>query len=225
MGAAGPRQSVYDRWRSYLSDPKQFPQVLAGSLLAWYWSRQPSERGVDVRPSPSLAPSDNLQSSMNLVMPLRFRLSGYRAQFGQLLFDAADEVLSGLNNVGTVHFARFDIIRGNLCMFSVYDGDFQGYIRDFIGTIGGVFDGLMTFVKDPPPAPCGKYVDEFIDWVGRHDMLQMPEWPSEIPGALPVLERRTLVLFHRHANTQMGMYRGYPGYSVAQIRDGLGIGW
>lgn len=225
MGAAVTRQSIYDRWRSYLADPKQLPQVLLGSVLAACWSRRQSQRVIDLRPPASLAPSDNLQTPMNLVMPLRYPQAAYRAQFGQLLFDAADEVLSGLNNVGTVHFARFDIIQGNLCMFSVYDGDFQGYIRDFIGTIGGVFDGLMTFVKDPPPAPCGENVDKFIAWVGRHDMLQMPEWPSDIDGDLPALERTTLVLFHRHANTQMGIYRGYPGYSVAQIRDGLGIGW
>ncbi|HEX3542720.1 MAG TPA: hypothetical protein VHT75_19990 [Acidimicrobiales bacterium] len=225
MGAAVPGQSVYDRWRSYFCDPKQLPQVLVGSLLARYWSHQPSEAGVGLPHSPSLAPSDNLQTPMNLVMPLRYPHAAYRAQFGKLLFNAADEVLSGLNNVGTVHFARFDIIQGNLCMFSVYDGDFQGYIRDFIGTIGGVFDGLMTFVKEPPRAPCGEYVDEFIEWVHGHDMLQMPEWPTDISDDLPALQRSTLVLFDRNANMQMGMYHGYPGYSVAQIRNGLGIGW
>jgi hypothetical protein len=226
MGPPKAGQTVYDRWRAYFSDPKQFPQVMVGSILAGFWSRSPSEQhNADLRPAPSLAPSDNLQTPMNLVMPLRYPHAAYRAQFGQLLFAAADEVLSGLNNVGTVHFARFDIIQGSLCMFSVYDGDFQGYIRDFIGTIGGVFDGLMTFVKDPPPTPCGEYVDEFIDWVRNHDALQMPEWPDDISADLPALERKTLVLLHRNANTQMGIYRGYPGYSVAQIRDALGIGW
>ena len=61
---------------------------------------------------------------MNLVMPLKFPQVAYRVQLGQMLFDAADEILGGLNNVGTVHFARFDVIEGNLCMFSIFDGDF-----------------------------------------------------------------------------------------------------
>jgi hypothetical protein len=52
--------------------------------------------------------------------------------------------MSGLDNVGTVHFARFVIVDDNyICMFSVYDGDFTKYIRDFIATIG-VFDGVVA---------------------------------------------------------------------------------
>jgi hypothetical protein len=197
--------------------------VVLASVLTWWWSRRlpPAE----VPPSFSLAPSDNLQTPMNLVMPLRIPLVAMRAQLGQMLFEAADEILAGLNNVGTVHFARFDVIDGNLCMFSIFDGDFQGYIRDFIGAIGGAFDGIMGFVKNPAPTPCGQHVDEFIDWVRRHDSLQMPEQPTDLTADLTALQRQTLLLLQEHGPTQLGVYRGYPGYSVAQIRDGLGIGW
>jgi hypothetical protein len=158
-------------------------------------------------------------------MPLRYPYAAWRAQLGQMLFHAADEILAGLDNVGTVHFARFDVIDGNLCMFSIFDGDFNGYIRDFIGAIGGAFDGIMGFVKDPAPTPCGDNVDAFIDWVWRHDSLQLHDLPTDVSSDLVALRRRTLVLLHRCRNTQMGVYRGYPGYSVAQIRNGLGIGW
>jgi hypothetical protein len=200
------------------------PMVLGISLLTAIWSRR--ESTVDLPRKVSLAPSDNLQTPMNLVMPLRYPLVASRALFAQMLFEAADEILAGLNNVGTLHFARFDIIDGNLCMFSIYDGDFNGYIRDFIGTIGEAFDAIMAFVKDPAPTPCGQYVDEFIAWVGRHDALQMPEdLPTDVTHDLLALKRRTLVLLQDHGNAQMGVYRGYPGYSVAQIREGLGIGW
>ena len=58
----------------------------------------------------------------------------------QAVSASVDEVFTGLNAVGTVHFARFDIIGGNLCMLSVYDGDFTTYIRDFITLFGNVFD-------------------------------------------------------------------------------------
>jgi hypothetical protein len=197
--------------------------VIIGSLLTTIWSHL--EPPVTVPVKPSLAPSDNLQTPMNLVMPLKFPQVAYRAQLGQMLFNAADEILAGLNNVGTVHFARFDVIDGNLCMFSIFDGDFNGYIRDFIGAIGGAFDGIMGFVKDPAPTPCGQYVDEFIDWVHRHDSLQMSDLPTDVDPSLVALRRKTLLLLRQNRNAQLGVYRGYPGYSVAQIRNGLGIGW
>jgi hypothetical protein len=200
------------------------PLVLLVSAVTalWAWC----EPTVDLARKVSLAPSDNLQTPMNLVMPLKYPVVATRGLFAQMLFEAADEILAGLNNVGTLHFARFDIIDGNLCMFAIYDGDFTGYIRDFIGTIGEAFDAIMAFVKDPAPVPCGENVDEFIAWVGRHDALQMPEdLPTDVTHDLLALKRRTLILLKDHGNAQMGVYRGYPGYSVAQIREGLGIGW
>lgn len=223
MGLASRVETTWVRGRAYVSDPKEAPKVLLGSLLTAIWSR--FEPPVSLPAKSSLAPSDNLQTPMNLVMPLRWPHAPFRAQFGQMLFAAADQILAGLDNVGTVHFARFDIIDGNLCMFSIFDGDFVGYIRDFIGAIGGAFDGIMSFVKDPAPTPCGENVDQFIEWVRRHDSLQMPELPTDLAAGLVALERQTLVLLHRNRNAQMGVYRGYPGYSVAQIRRGLGIGW
>ena len=36
-------------------------------------------------------------------------------------------------------------------MFSVYDGDFTKYIRDFIATIG-VFNGVVTLSKGEMPS-------------------------------------------------------------------------
>jgi hypothetical protein len=201
----------------------QAPSVMLGSLLTAFWSCV--EGPIDVPRKSSLAPSDNLQTPMNLVMPLRFPQVAFRGQLGKMLFQQTDQILVGLNNVGTVHFARFDVIDGNLCMFSIFDGDFTGYIRDFIGVIGQAFDGIMEFVKDPAPTPCGSNVDEFIDWVRRHDALQLPELATDVNADLVALQRETLVLLHQHPNVQMGIYRGYPGYSVAQIRDGLGIGW
>ena len=223
MGVATGCKGAWSQLRRYATDPMKPPKLLFGSVAAAIWSR--FEAPIDLPPKSSLAPSDNLQTPMNLVMPLNFSYVAYRAELGHMLFDAADEILAGLNNVGTVHFARFDVIGGNLCMFSIFDGDFEGYIRDFIGAIGGAFDGIMKFVKDPAPTPCGQNVDQFVAWVRGHDSLQMPELASDVTPGLRALQRQTLVQLYRHPNAQMGVYRGYPGYSVAQIRDGLEIGW
>jgi hypothetical protein len=156
---------------------------------------------------------------------LRYPITAGRAEATEALTRATDEVLVGLNNVGTVHFARFDIVKGNLCMFSVYDGGFPAYIRDFISAIGTAFDAIMDLVKDPPPTPCAQHVDEFIEWVHAHDMLQLPEDPAAPSADVTLLARRTLTLLYPHRNVQLGFYRAYPGFSAAQIRDGLGIGW
>lgn len=174
---------------------------------------------------PSIAPTDNLQRPMNLVMPLKYRYLIRRAELTRGLVNATDMILVGLNNVGTIHFARFDLVAGNLCMFSIYDGELTGYIRDFIAVIGKAFDVLMGFVEDPPPTPVEEYPDEFIAWVAAHDAFQLPEEPSDLHPDLASLERENLLVLRQHPNVQFGVYRCYPGYSAAQVRQSLRIGW
>ncbi len=174
---------------------------------------------------PSIAPSDNVQRPMNLIMPLKYRYLIRRGELTRGLVDAADMILTGLDNVGTVHFARFDLVAGNLCMFSIYDGEITGYIRDFIVVIGQAFDVLMGFVADPPPTPVADHPDEFVAWVAAHDAFQLPEEPTDLHPDLGSLERENLLVLRQHPNVQFGVYRCYPGYSAAQIRQSLRIGW
>ena len=61
---------------------------------------------------------------MNLVMPLADQTAVGRAPRCRPSRQDIDELFTGLSNVGTVHQARFDLVGGNLCMFSVFDGDF-----------------------------------------------------------------------------------------------------
>jgi hypothetical protein len=51
-------------------------------------------------------------------------------------------------------------------MFSVYDGDFTNYIRDFIATIGGLFDAVVGLVEGGDAViPSEHHVEAFIEWV------------------------------------------------------------
>jgi hypothetical protein len=202
---------------------KRRVKVVLGSVLAAYWARRDPPGHISA--PASLAISDNVQRSMNLVMPLRHPITGGRGEATESLTRATDEILVGLNNVGTVHFARFTIVKNALCMFSVYDGDFEGYIRDFISSIGTSFDQIMDLVKDPAETPCAEHVDEFIRWVGAHDALQLPDQSTALTPDISLIKRRVLTLLHKNPNVQLGIYRAYPGFSAAQIRDGLGIGW
>lgn len=191
--------------------------------LISYWKR----RDPPVLPVRGFStnPSDNLQVAMNLVMPLADPSPVGRALLIQTLAGAVTEVIAGLNNTAIVHFARFTIVDGNLCMFSMYDGDFSNYIRDFIYNIGEAFDALLEFIEDPPPLPVEDFPDAFIDWVRRHDSLQLPERITDLSDDVMKLPRRLTLILDDHPNTQLFTYRAYPGYSVAQVRNALELGW
>ena len=199
-------------------------------VLIWYWNRHKDPHWTTPTRRYSEAPSDNLQQTMNLIMPLVDDDPMTATQLAMYMRLNVDNLYTGLDVVGTVHFARFDIIGGNLCMVSVYDGDFETYIREFIAAIGDVFDVLMTFVKDPPPTPVGHYPSQFVEWVNARDLFQVPDDPTELidqdePPDLDLLGRRLVLLFHENKQMQLGMYRAYAGSSVAQVRRGLGLEW
>jgi hypothetical protein len=71
--------------------------------------------------------------------------------------------------------------------FTVYDGSFDTYIADFTKNIGEVFDLIFKFTKNPPPSPCRKHLQEFIDFAAA---------ASRAP---------------------IGFYQAYPGLTVQDI--------
>jgi hypothetical protein len=93
-----------------------------------------------------------------------------------------------LDKVGTPHFAQFVPLENNqIGFFTVYDGSFDKYIADFTKNIGEVFDLIFKFTKDPPPSPCRKYLQEFIDFAAGAN------------------------------RAPIGFYQAYPGLSVQDI--------
>ncbi len=179
-----------DRWRSAAASAAQ---AVGAEVLTAMWAAIDSVRADRAFSGEATAtngvapsPTDSVQRTMNLVMPLRWPGVAWKGELVQKLSDASEALVVGLNNVGTVHFARFDLVAGNLCMFSVYDGEFSTYIRDFVATVGDVFDTVMSFVKDPPPLPVAHNVHEFVNWVARHDMFQFPDQGTDLA---PNLER------------------------------------
>ncbi len=203
----------------------QAMQVLE-RVLIWFWSH----RAPVTTPARTFktAPADNLQQHMNLVMPLRDRTAVGRAKAAKAVGTTIDETFTGLSNVGTVHFARFDIVAGNLCMFSIYDGDFTNYIRDFIAVFGTVFNALMEVVEDPPPTPCELHPQAFVDWINAHDAFQVP---ADVTVLLPDeadianIPRDLVLLLEQNPNVQLGRFSNYPGVSAAQIRWSTGMEW
>ncbi len=93
-----------------------------------------------------------------------------------------------LEKVGTPHFAQFIPLEDNqVGFFTVYDGTFDTYIADFTKNIGGTFDLVFKFITNPPPSPCIKYTQEFIDYAAGAN------------------------------RAPIGFYQAYPGLSVQDI--------
>ena len=93
-----------------------------------------------------------------------------------------------LDKVGTPHFAQFVPLEDNqIGFFTVYDGSFDKYIADFTKNIGEVFDLIFKFTKDPPPSPCRKHLQEFVDFAAGAN------------------------------RAPIGFYQAYPGLSVQDI--------
>lgn len=216
-------------------------EFIAVRILVPYWAWRTPVKPQPGGPHLSIQSGDNLQRMMNLVMPLKDKSPIGRAKAALAIAQNKDAIYAGLDNVGTVHFARFVIVNDNICMFSVYDGDFTNYIRDFIATIGSVFNAVVELVEGGDAViPSEHNVEAFIDWVHAHDMYQVPDMATDIlrdqeavngdPGPghddLRKLPRDLILQLHVNPNVSLGSgYRAYPGYSVAQVRQQFGIGW
>src|ERR1700758_4115527 len=217
-------------------------QIVAAYILVPFWAWRTPVKPQPGGPHYSVQPGDNVQHMMNLIMPLKDKSAVGRATAALAIAANKDEIYAGLDNVGTVHFARFVIVGDNICMFSVYDGDFTNYIRDFIATIGSVFDAVVSLVEGGEDViPSERNVEAFIQWVHEHDLYQVPDTATDFlrdqealngdraasgNDDLTLLPRKMVLQLRANAKVSLGSgYRAYPGFSVAQVRKQLGLGW
>ena len=134
-----------------------------------------------------------VQQPLTLVMPVRPEASAtLHAELEQLqaLPREDNPVITALDEIGTVHFARFVFLDDErLAVITTYDGDFERYIMDFVDHIGGVFDQLLRHMADPPTLPVQQHPEEFLDYVRRHDLRCLPPFYSAYPSR-PVVDIR-----------------------------------
>ena len=98
-----------------------------------------------------------------VILPIKSKLAFFEVQL--LLRARGRGTTKDLDKVGTPHFAQFVPLEDNqIGFFTVYDGSFDKYIADFTKNIGPVFDLIVKFTKNPPPSPCVKHLQEFIDF-------------------------------------------------------------
>jgi hypothetical protein len=121
-----------------------------------------------------------------VVLPIKSKIAFVTV--GMIVRARARGTQKDLDTVGTPHFAQFVPLEDNqIGFFTVYDGSFDTYIADFTKNIGHVFDLIFKFTKNPPPSPCRKHLQEFIDFAAAA------------------------------SRTAIGFYQGYPGLTVQDI--------
>jgi hypothetical protein len=152
------------------------------------YSAYPSVTAKEIR---ALASAADVGGSGELnpflvILPIKSKLAFIEVKL--ILRIRGSGTTKDLDKVGTPHFAQFVPLEDNqIGFFTVYDGSFDKYIADFTKNIGEVFDLIFKFTKDPPPSPCRKHLQEFIDFAAKA------------------------------SRTPIGFYQAYPGLSVQDI--------
>ena len=150
--------------------------------------------GVTTDATSGTTTGTTVQSPLTLVMPVRPEArAALRAEVEQLQALPRDRnpVITALDAIGTVHFARFVFLDDDerLAVITTYDGDFEHYIMDFVDHIGPVFDMLLRHMVDPPPLPVQQHPEEFLAYVRRHDLGCVGPFYSAYPTR-PVIDIR-----------------------------------
>jgi hypothetical protein len=193
---AGP---VFDAIFGHVDDPPPTPVALnADAFVKWakahlltavnLYTAYPSVTAKEVK---ELAAAADISGAGELhpflvILPIKSYAHFIAVQL--ILRARGKGTTKDLDKVGTPHFAQFVPLEDNqIGFFTVYDGSFDKYIADFTKNIGEVFDLIFKFTKNPPPSPCRKYLQEFVDF-------------AAIANRAPI-----------------GFYQAYPGLSVQDI--------
>jgi hypothetical protein len=131
----------------------------------------PVEGGVN------LSIDDQVQSALNLHLPLKTPMQ--MPTLLKLLKQREDETYEALSELNYVHFARFLPARDGsaLWVITVYDGDLEPYILDFVVKLGGVFTAALYFIKGAPRLPVQRYPRDFIDFV-KNNNVPAGDWSA-----------------------------------------------
>jgi hypothetical protein len=170
-----------------------FVEWVAGHLLnpAYVYSAYPGPTVKEIKTMAAAAAVKGVTQLLPflVILPAKGRLAFAEMQLILRTMGMAGKVDRDMDSVATPHFAQFVPLEDQqLGFFTVYDGAFDKYIMDFTRNIGHVFDVIFKFTKDPPPTPCRKHVQEFIDFAAAAS--------------------RTPICF----------YQGYPGLSNQDIK-------
>jgi cytochrome P450 len=136
----------------------------SGTLV--YKETFPQQLAVDFGPQ-------HIQTALTAIMEIKPPTARHARALKLLLTHAYQRVVDILDQVGTVHFARFIFLENDtkLALITSYDGSFETYMKNYIEVAGDLFDFMLDHIKDAPPLPVRQYRNEFIEYVRRIDVV------------------------------------------------------
>lgn len=113
----------------------------------------------------------HIQTALTAIMEIKQPTTLHARALKFLLTHAYQRVVDILDQVGTVHFARFVFLANDtkLALITSYDGSFETYMKNYIEVAGDLFDLMLDHIHDAPPLPVQQYRNEFIEYVRRID--------------------------------------------------------
>lgn len=129
----------------------------------------------------SIALEKQVQNQINLWLPLKS--AAQAADLGRALTELGPQAHEALASLRTIPFARFLFAPdySGLWVITVFDGDMDTYLMDFVGVLGEVFDAMFVFIKDAPPLPVKQHARAYVEWVKKHSI------PGGVHSAMPDL--------------------------------------
>jgi hypothetical protein len=143
-----------------------------------------------------MATTTPIQNALTAIFPIKAEyVDALRAELASNPIDP-----SGLNDVGTVHFARIFVFAPNnpsgvpsnlAAVITAYDFAFAPYIQDFVNqpSVAAFFNKFLGMVDDPAAAgiiPVTKNAAAFAAFVQKYDNTNPAnswgQWYSAYPG-------------------------------------------
>ncbi len=130
---------------------------------------------------------DTSQSTLLTYMAIKSHLQGFALKLAAR--SIRDDAYEANDSVGTLHFSHWVLFpKNHLGFWTIYDGDWDKYLQDFVEKTSFAFDTVFPHVDGAPPTPVAKNAQAFYDWA-----LEANHPP-------------------------IGFYSAYPGLGVQDIR-------
>lgn len=106
---------------------------------------------------------------LNAALRIRSPISQNADRLRQIISAGAPRIEAALKRSKQVHFAWFELLEaeGMLVLHTVYDGEFDAYLRFFIAEVGDLFDQLFECIEGGPRTPVVDYPDDFVSVIAR----------------------------------------------------------
>lgn len=116
----------------------------------------------------------------------------------KLLVEGQPDIDHALEQVGTVHFARFVFLSPTqLAVITSYDGSFPVYIQAFTEYLGEIFDALLSYMKDAPPLPVKDHLKDFEAYIIANDRSRIDGLLQSLYCAYPNLTVQDILALER----------------------------